>query len=294
MALDILMPLYGRTDHFVSAVESVLAQTDEDWRLVVVDDRNPDPAAAAWFRSLDDPRLHYVLNEQNLGPARNFQRTAEQAVADRAVLMGCDDLMLPGYVARIARLAELAPDAAIIQPGVRVIDGDGAAVLPLPDRVKALQRPRSGRTVRLRGEGLATSLLHGNWLYFPSIAWRTAELRRYGFPADRDVVQDLTLVMDIVLDGGLVLADPEVVFSYRRHAASVSFQAGPDGSRFAEERELFDDVRERARRLGWTRAARAAALHWTSRLNAASQLPQALLARDPRSLGSLVRHAAGR
>ncbi len=172
MTIDIMMPFWGRTDHFRIAVESVLAQTDPDWRLVVIDDRNPDPAAATWLRTLPDPRIEYVLNDVNLGPGANFQRAVDLSLADRVVIMGCDDRMLPGFVAQVRELATAHPEAAIIEVGVDVIDGDGDPVLPVADRVKRHYMPRTEAPILMSQEKLAVSLLRGNWLYFPSLVWR--------------------------------------------------------------------------------------------------------------------------
>ena len=291
MTLDIMMPFYGRFDHFREAVESVLAQRDPDWRLVIVDDVYPDPAPGEWAAAIDDPRVHYRRNASNLGVGGNFRECVRLIENERAVLMGCDDRMHPGYVGRMRELAAAHPDASIIQPGVDVIDSEGAAHRPLADRVKGLLRFRGSGPREYRGEPLAASLLRGNWAYFPSIAWRADDLRRFGFRPGYEVVQDLDLMLEIIMAGGSLLLDDEVVFSYRRHAGSVSALTGPDGAKFAEERRLFDETEKRMRALGWPKAARAARRHLTSRLNALSELPAALRAHDPAARRALLRHA---
>ena len=291
MTIDVLMPFYGRFDHFRDAVTSVLAQTDPDWRLVIVDDRYPDPAPGEWASAIDDPRVEYRRNAENLGVGGNFRECVRLIENDRAVLMGSDDRMHPGYVARVRALVAAEPTARIVQPGVEVIDADGAVHHPLADRVKGLLR-LGGHGIRTAsGERLATSLLRGNWAYFPSVLWRAEDLRRFGFRPGFEVVQDLALMMDIVFDGGSMLLDDEVVFSYRRHATSVSAVTGPDGAKFAEERRLFDEVALRADARGWPRASRAARRHLTSRLNALTELPAALRAGDPAGRRALLEHA---
>jgi hypothetical protein len=44
--IDIMMPFYGRVDHFKEAVRSVIEQDDPEWRLTVLDDKYPD--ASLW------------------------------------------------------------------------------------------------------------------------------------------------------------------------------------------------------------------------------------------------------
>jgi glycosyltransferase involved in cell wall biosynthesis len=287
------MPFYGDVDQFRTAVDSVRTQTDPDWRLVIVDDVYPDTSAGAWARGLDDARITYLRNEHNLGVSGNFNRCVSLIEHDFAVIMGCDDVMLPGYVARIAHLRSRHPDADLIQPGVTVIGQNGEPSQPLPDRVKTLLRPGGARPRLLAGEELAASLLRGNWCYFPSLCWRSDRLREFGFREDRRVVQDLTLIMQIVLSGGALVLDDEVVFDYRRHAASVSSQGGVDGSKFAEERDVFYETADSCDALGWHRAARVARRHVPSRLNALSELPAALLSGDSDGRRALVRHALG-
>lgn len=292
MVLDIMMPFYGRIDHFQDAVRSVLAQTSADWRLTIVDDVYPDLSAGEWARAIDDPRVSYLRNEQNLRPSRNYNKCVALARSEFLVLMGCDDIMDPHYVERVHELLAAHPDVDIVQPGVRVIDQDGHPSLPLADRVKAWYRFGHHGPRVFGGQELATSLLRGNWTYFPSIVWRR-EAVLDGFRIDLDVVQDLAKLLEITFASGRLLLDDDVVFAYRRHSGSVSAVTGVDGSKFEQERSLFASALVRCRELGWTRAARAARTHLTSRLNAATELPRALRTRDAAGRRALTRHIFG-
>jgi glycosyltransferase involved in cell wall biosynthesis len=292
VTLDILMPFYGSFAHFRSAVESVLAQTDADWRLTIVDDVYPDPAPGEWAKSIDDSRVTYLRNETNLRPSRNYNKSVGLATAEFIQLMGCDDVMLPGYVGRVHELLAEFPDADIIQPGVTVIDENGAASRPLADRVKAVYRPRGTGAREYRGQQLAVSLLRGNWTYFPSLVWRRKRLTD-GFRTDLDVVQDLAKLFEITAAGGSLVLDDQVVFDYRRHSTSVSAVTGYDGSKFIQENTLFTEAAARCRELGWTAAARVARAHLSSRLNAASELPGALRSRNRQGRSTLTRHILG-
>jgi glycosyltransferase involved in cell wall biosynthesis len=291
--LDIMMPYYGRIDHFQEAVRSVLAQTSPGWRLTIVDDVYPDLSAGEWARSIDDDRVRYLRNSENLRPSRNYDKCVGLADSEFMVLMGCDDIMRPRYVEHVTALLDAHPDVDIVQPGVGVIDGDGTPSRPLADRVKDLYRfPGTGPRV-YSGEPLARSLLRGNWTYFPSLTWRRTRLAEFGFRADLDVVQDLAMLMEITMAGGSLLLDDDPVFSYRRHATSVSAVTGFDGSKFAQERALFRDSAARCDALGWHRAAGAARRHVSSRLNALSELPRALRSGDSDSRRALARHVVG-
>jgi glycosyltransferase involved in cell wall biosynthesis len=292
MTLDILMPFYGRVDHFRLAVESVLAQRDPDWRLTIVDDVYPDTAPGEWAKGLGDSRIRYIRNDVNLGVGKNFAKCVTLMTEKHAVIFGCDDVMLPGYVGRVRQLLSENPDASVVQPGVETIDSDGVVSMPLGDRVKTFyRRADTRRSPVLVGEDMAASLLRGNWTYFPSLVWRTDLLRRFQFDTDREVVPDLVMLLDIAADGGRLVVDDEVVFRYRRHSESVSSWRATDGSRFTEERELFESSAARFGALGWRRAERAARRHVTSRLNALTQLPRAIANRNRSAVALLLRHA---
>lgn len=278
--IDVMLPYYGDVELMKTAVRSVAAQDDPRWRLVVIDDAYPDAEPAAWFASLSDPRITYIRNETNLGARDNFTKALELAEADVFVMMGADDVMLPSYLRTVSAALRDHPEVSAVQPGVEVIDGSGRRVRTLPDAVKRLAGPKPRPALVLGGEQLATSLLHAGWHYFPSLAWRTESVRRYGFSPEYNVVQDLALLLDIAADGGSVAVLRDPVFQYRRHAQSDSSVRAVDGRRFIEERTFFQREAERFRSQGWAQAARAAELHWTSRLHALSVLLRT--ARHPR------------
>ncbi len=291
--VDIMLPYYGPVHLMQATVRSVLGQQDPDWRLTVVDDGYPEPTPE-WFAALGDERIRYLRNEQNLGANRNFQRCVELVEHDVVVIMGADDLMFPDYVSTVRAAFAQFPGTAIVQPGVQVIDEHGAPARRLVDTAKrVLYSPRLSARRELGGEELAASLLRGNWLYFPSLAWRAAAVREVGFREGLDVVQDLALVLDLVERGERLVVDPAVCFSYRRHRASDSSWRALDGSRFVEERSFFLDEAARMESRGWHRAARIAHRHISSRLNALTLLPTAVRKRHRSGMRTLARHAFG-
>lgn len=293
MSLDILVPYWGDPALLRETVASVLGQDNGDWLLTVVDDAYPDDGVALWFDTLDDPRVTYVRKPVNQGITENYRTCLALATQDVVVLLGCDDVLDPTYVDVVLGAHAAFPDAAVIQPGVRVIDENGAVVLPLADRIKLrVLRPRTRVPRLLSGEQLATSLLHGDWLYWPSLAFRRDVLTGTGFREGMPLIQDLAVVLDIVTAGGSLLLEPRTCFRYRRHRASASSAGLLDGRRFAGERAYFALAAAQVRALGWRRAERAAHLHLTSRLHALTLLPRALRT-DRGAVVTLLRHAVG-
>lgn len=292
--VQVIIPYWGDPAYLFAAVDSVRAQNNPNWRLVVVDDAYPDPRAGQVLRADPDPRIRYLRNEVNLGVADNFERCrrlADPADAPYVVFLGADDRLAPDYVQRVVDDFDRFPRAAIVQVGVRVVDGAGRRVRPLGDRVKAAIAPRVRQATELSGERLAASMLRGNWLYWPSLAFRTERLARYAFRRVYDIDLDSALVLEMVSAGERLVVDPHVCFEYRRHAASASSAAIHDGSRLAEDRRYYADMAELMAGRGWRRAARTARRRPTSRLHAVTLMPRAARARDAGAMADLLRHA---
>lgn len=292
-SIDIMMPYYGDVAMMQAAVRSILGQSDPDWHLTVVDDGEA-AGVPQWFAALDDVRVDYQRNPVNLGVTGNFRKCVDLAKRDRMVMMGSDDLMLPDYVATVRRLEALGPGAGIVQPGVEIIDETGTVVPGgLVDRTKRrVYAPKGPGPHHMRGQELAVSLLRGNWLYFPSICWRTDAVAAVSFREDLEVIQDLDMIIKLVERGEELIAGDHVCFQYRRHTASESAKQAIDGRRFAEARAFFLETADHLDAVGWTEAATASRRHRSARLHALSLVPVAARERRPDSVRQLLRYAA--
>lgn len=245
-------------------MSSVLCSADTDTLVTVVDDGSPGDEVAA---TASRHQVDYVKLPHNHGVAGVFQRCARDSRGDYTVIMGSDDLMESWYVEEIRRLLERFPEAAMAMPRVTVIDGSGAGARPMADRVKGILTPRGNSPILLGGDAFASSLLTGNWLYFPAIAWRTDLLRSYGFRQDMQTALDLDLELRLVFAGETLAWSPRPSFRYRRHDASASSLQAVTGRRFDEEDALYRWAQRAAAEAGWRRSSLAAQLHLTSRLH---------------------------
>ncbi|MFE6911339.1 glycosyltransferase family 2 protein [Streptomyces erythrochromogenes] len=292
VTFDFMLPYYGDVQLMQDAVRSVLAQTDRDFRLVVIDD-GKEPDVPGWFAALGDDRVHYTRNEQNLGITKNFQKCVRLSEADYVVIMGCDDVLHPHYLETVRSIIAERPGIGMVQPGVEVIDGTGQVTQGLADNTKKrLYAPQVKGRRLMGGEELAASVLRGNWLYFPSIAWRGEVLRKVNFRDDYSVIQDLALVVDLLEAGEeMVIDNSTTVFQYRRHAVSESSVQAFSGTRFAEAERYFSAVADRMDARGWPKAARAARFHSASRLHALTMLPGALRSGNKAGARTLAKHA---
>lgn len=102
--VSIVLPTYKRAKLLAQAVASVLAQSHQNWELIVVDDHSPDdtPQVMAAF---DDPRIRYVRNDPNLKLPRTLNRGFALARGELLTWTSDDNLFEPHAIERmVARL----------------------------------------------------------------------------------------------------------------------------------------------------------------------------------------------
>lgn len=257
-----MLPYWGDIKLAQETIDSVLAQTSDDWHLTILDDHYESKESAKYFKELKHPKITYIRHPKNLGITKNFNYAAQNAKAEFCTIIGCDDRMLPNYV---EQALEHIGKASFYQPSVEIIDAEGKTHLPLADRVKSWLRPKKSGIYS--GEKLAASLCHGNWLYFPSIMWRTKTLQKYPFDERLKVVQDLTMELNMILDGAkLYLDNSAKSFQYRRFDESLSSKE-KTGIRFDEEKVVYEKFAQKFQKVGWKKAARAAKLRISSQIH---------------------------
>lgn len=261
--VDILLPYWGGVELLKETVDSVLAQTSSEWHLTILDDCYPSKEAYNYYKKLNDPRITYIRHKENIGITNNFNFAIQQASLEYCMIVGCDDRLLPNYV---ETMLKNIGDADFYQPGVQVINKQGGTYLPLADRIKRFLRPK--KQGMYGGEKLAVSLCHGNWLYFPSITWKTSTLKKYSFDATYKILEDVIIELDMIIDGATLCIDNTETFQYRRFDESLSSkEKSKNGVRFDEERAVYSNFSKKFKSIGWERAARSAKFRITSRLH---------------------------
>ena len=271
--IDIILPYFEGHEHFMESVLSVLAQTESNLRLTVIDDGKDDPKTQEFLVKLNDPRVVYIKNLKNLGISRNFEKSRNLISAKWGMILGHDDKLLPGYLDEVLKKAENYSSAGVIQPKVEVIDSDGLQISTLVDIMKKLlrtitiviaRRKISNSLDTLVKPDLALKmLLIGDFLYFPTIMWRNEHLQSHAFRTDLEVTMDIELLANLFKSGSGLLLIQTRLAQYRRHDNSKSGNPKLKLSRLTEEKNLY---RELSRTLNCGRAVKVlAALHLSTR-----------------------------
>jgi len=119
---SVLMPVRGCRDTLPMAVASVLAQTMDDWELLVVID--DDKGGLEWLAALDDSRIRVLRSGAPGGRGAARQAGLEAARGEYLAFLDADDWMLPDRLEVQAAALDCEPDLALISGGMVVPDRD--------------------------------------------------------------------------------------------------------------------------------------------------------------------------
>ncbi len=183
---SIVIPVYNRAGPLETALRSVLAQSDQDFEIVVVDDGSSDDPKAV-IDALGDPRIHYVRRANGGGgAARNtgIDRTCGEFIA----FLDSDDVFLPHHLQTMRRLLT----------GTQRTAGYARVIVDRGDGQTFLKPPRAVTT----DEDMASYLLCDRG-FVPTITTVVPceFARRVRYDEDLREAEDLDFAVRLALEG---------------------------------------------------------------------------------------------
>lgn len=266
LEFHIAIPYGGPEEYLIQTLESVLAQTYEDWRLFVICDEINEIDFKQLSLTYSDPRIEFESYPDRQGIGKMFNHCLKKLNSDWNLLLGADDLLSPQFLEGIVEASTLNPEVYMIQPRTHIIDSKGKISHPLDDMVKNLVRHRFKSHV-FSSKTAINSLSMGNWLYFPSIVWSSRAIHDKTFDLNFEIALDLEFIFRILIDGGTILYWPKSLFFYRRHTASVSMNPERYLLRVQEEIEVYNSLAKSLLKNRQFFSAFLARIRLTSRLN---------------------------
>jgi len=216
--VSIGLPVLNGERYLELALQSILAQTFDDFELVICDNASTDQTKEICERfAARDPRVLHHRNAHTIGGGRNANLAFNLARGKYFRWAAYDDILAPDLLRRLVDVMEACPDVVLCQSQVVLIDEDGRET----GLVAHHRRPDFERW-RLFAD--ITDLLSHNCEECYGLM-RASALKRTGLHRDY-TDSDRTLLAHMALQGGFAEV-PEPLF-YRRVHASDSTSVFPE------------------------------------------------------------------
>jgi glycosyltransferase involved in cell wall biosynthesis len=115
----VIMPTHDRAPFLPRAIESLLAQRERRWELLIVDDASTDGTAAVVEPFLRDPRVRYRRLEDNVGLGAALNAGLDGTTAPFVAYLPSDDVIHCEHLADLVRVLERDERLVLAYAGVR-------------------------------------------------------------------------------------------------------------------------------------------------------------------------------
>lgn len=124
--VSIVLPVYNGEAYLRQSMESVLAQTYENWELIVVDDCSTDgsPAIMEEFAGKDS-RVRVIRNQVNQRLPESLNIGFRQAVGEYFTWTSDDNMYLPDAIETMASVLDSRPEYGLVYCDMEYIDEAG-------------------------------------------------------------------------------------------------------------------------------------------------------------------------
>ena len=124
--ISIVMAAYNEEQDIGRALESILAQTFNDWELIVIDDGSTDATTDVVRRYAEkDGRIKLVCNETNLELSASLNKGIGLARADLIARADADDINLPERISKQYEYLQAHGEIDVLGTGAYLLDESG-------------------------------------------------------------------------------------------------------------------------------------------------------------------------
>ena len=125
--VSVAIPTFGRVHLLKQAIESLQDQTDQDFTIIITDnDPEENNETQRYLQDLNDDKIIYYRNEENIGALANFNRCISMADGIYVIMLCTDDLLSVSYIENLKMILSsenevdmLLPEKDIIYNGIR-------------------------------------------------------------------------------------------------------------------------------------------------------------------------------
>ena len=280
--LGIVVPYFDNQDYFFRLLNSILNQDSRAWFLTIVDDSGGKDPLVLSPDVVRDARIDIVVNDRNLGLGKSWNTGINSMKSrhnpDVVAVIHADDELEPNYVSTVLAAHDANPDVFAVHTEVRIIDEHGSFRFSFPDFIKGIVRPGSAKDeVLSRGDAGLSQILKGNFVFCPTMSFKTAMCDFPVFDEDWKMTIDLDLISRSLLSGKTILGVADKVYRYRRHGGNLTSRLNKSTKRFSEEIKFYAQISTTCKNQGFSSSARVAQHMWIVKFHILYQMMKSVL-----------------
>lgn len=236
--ISVCIPTYNGAQYLPEAIASVLAQTYQDFEVVIVDNASTDSSSELLAElAKQSDKIHVFRNARNLGLAGNLNRCAELARGQFIKYLCVDDLLLPDCLALLMQGLQAHPEAVLACGGRISITEEGKAF--------GLRRYAARDGVVPGNMVVSRCLFSRNYIGEPTaVLFRKSDMK-FGFRKELPQLMDMELWLRMLKTGSLSnIAAP--VCSIRFHAGQITHGNIRSGVLVQDNIRVFTEFSSRA------------------------------------------------
>ena len=288
-----VVPFFSDEKYLEQMLKSVAAQNTDQWFCVVVDDSGRPNEAELTVRSMGNPKISYLRNETNLGLAKCWNVGLEHLSANFSpsivAVVHADDVLEANFIEASQKAHSDNPNAIAVHTSVTVVDEDNKKRFSFPDFIKFHVAPyKHSRSIATSGDSGLASVLRGNFVFCPTVSFKTEFISLPLFNPKWNMAVDLELISRLLLDGQTIIGIPDFVYRYRRHRNNLTSQLTDTTARFVEEIAFYKQVSVECKEKGFQKSALVASRLTMVRLHILYRVIQKLVRFDLRSAVKLL------
>ena len=111
--ISVIIPCYNHGKFLNEAIDSVLAQTYQDFEIIVVNDGSTDPETIRIFNNYNKPKTK-VINIENQGPSCARNTGISQAKGEYIFTLDADDKIERTYFEKGVKILDSDPEVGLV------------------------------------------------------------------------------------------------------------------------------------------------------------------------------------
>lgn len=123
--ISVVIPLYNKAHTIVNTLNTVFAQTYQDFEVVIVNDGSTDNGVEVIQQHFDDKRIR-IIHQKNAGVSIARNRGVDESKGDYIAFLDGDDEWHPEYLSTIHELIVKYPEAGLFLCAGLIYNADGS------------------------------------------------------------------------------------------------------------------------------------------------------------------------